>query len=177
MNESNYLQFANEVLYNITNFWPYGAGMHRGLMEVPTKTMADAWNWIQNAQDGVLIPSQNSLQCKLGVANKLASQMEASHATLSLTACQLEEMAIDLYGPRPGKYYVVQNGAWAINSTGDFCGVCYVIAVRNEVPPTGGSATSCQAPPGILADPPTNLDSECCTKCKHFVGMSDLGCK
>ncbi len=197
MNESNYLQFVDQTLYGVLNFWPNGSVKHVGLMQVPASIMDDAWNWVQNAQDGVAVPNQNSLQCKIGTAHarELAIEAAAKNSLPTLDACQLEEMALELYGPKPGgtnlakQYYskhcvggtsaTCQNGSWQwqINTTRNLCGVCYIISVRNEVPPTGGSVTSCQPPTGISADPPTNLNSLCCAKCKGLVNMTDIGCK
>jgi hypothetical protein len=199
MEESNYTQFVNKTpaVYGVSNFWPTGSGPRIGLMQVPT-TMTDAWSWVQNAQDGVVIPSEYSIQCKLGTANSRASKIEAGaqNSLPSLDSCQLEEMALVLYGsspPHPGtnlaeQYYTkscvggtgatCKNGSWqwTINKFGNLCGVCYVIAARNEVLSSWVSATKCQPPAGISADPPTNLTSECCARCNGRVNMTDLGC-
>ncbi len=97
MLESTYQQFFNETLpltadgytYEIDNVWPHEngatsvarAGAHIGLMMVPT-TMVDAWDWLQNVTDGILVPTVadpcesvteglSSFQYKLGTASRL----------------------------------------------------------------------------------------------------------
>ena len=209
--ESGYSQFANgSCLYGIQNSWPKeslykaikkcnqaaGTGNNIGLMQVPTTSMAHARSWVQNAQDGTIIPSQNSVQCKLGSANRIAGNIEAAHPGLSktpLTSCQLEEMGLQLFGPQrkgaSGKYYTplcvggsgeaCTGGSWQwrINTRGNLCGVCYVVSVRRQVPPGATSGSSCPANvDGISADPPTTFDSQCCATCPGFIDQSLLGC-
>jgi len=192
--ESFYEQFANETNYSVKGFWPNESlqetnknhvitshkGAHIGLMQIPvTGGMADAWDWLQNTMDGVLLPvnvkSNYSFQYKLDVAYKLFASptiIAAHPGLLALSPCQLEEMALDLNGPSntgksSGQYYVPlkSNGSWqwAINpntsSAAIICGVCYVISVRGNTPlnlASGSSPSSCSA-----TDPPTNLDDEC----------------
>ncbi|HVA83462.1 MAG TPA: hypothetical protein VNF28_01035 [Candidatus Binataceae bacterium] len=190
--ESSLLQFSRKQLYGVGAFWPresaqvvgkYGnivsqTGSHIGLTQVPV-SMPDAWDWLHNTQDGV-----NLFQSKLSIAyNTFAVSLEASHPGLpGLTPCQLEEMALALYGPFAGgtnptkhpqvlnrQYYTVHcnggtgtactNGSWqwilnpAAPETKPYCALCYVSDVRSRIPPTGGSASSCPATPSIPLDP------------------------
>lgn len=109
---------------------------------------------------------------------KIQNSVSPSGALPSLNKCQLEEMALQLYGPgghltKPSlQYYIPFCGTkpqmpgqttcsvgwqWGINTTPlNRCGVCYVMDVRNAVPPKG-SKSSCTA-----TDPPTGLT---CTNC------------
>jgi hypothetical protein len=155
------------------------AGAHIGLTQVLT-TEVDAWNRLQNATDGVLLPSQKSTQAKLKTAYTFATELEEKYegsgnttAIPAKTSCQLEEMALELYGPHPGstkteQYYAGQcNGGtgstcaggswqWAINKPAtpqERCAVCYVAQVRSEQP-TGSTSSSCLAKLDIPADPP-----------------------
>jgi hypothetical protein len=183
--ESSYEQFSEEELYGVDEFWPnespegkakngktIKAGAHIGLTQVPV-SIADAWDWLQNTQDGVLLPSSYSFQYKLKLAYKFASPSVLKKYTglLALSNCQLEEMSLELYGSSPGslsseQYYIPEKGTngsyqWAINEDGNFCGVCYVAAVRETTPlslPEGSSPSSCSTTP---SDPPTNLHDEC----------------
>jgi hypothetical protein len=148
-------------------------------MQVPV-SVPDAWNWMQNTIDGF-----DTFQSKLGAAYVLAGEIQNSvnpAITQPLTSCQLEEMALDLYGPYAQgglkqQYYVpeCQNGKganctggtwqWAINTSKvlkTHCGVCYVASVRNTVPP-GGSASMCLVM-SPLPDPAADLN---CSKCKQ----------
>jgi hypothetical protein len=169
------------------------AGGHIGLMQLPINGMpgttgtygqGDAWNWIQNTMDGVLNGS-NSFQTKLNSAyskeGSIQSGVSPSNALPALTKCQLEEMALELYGPRASiklvqQYYIPfckgkpqasgqttcvgGSWIWGVNTTAaNICGICYVIGVRNAIPPypPNGSASSCSS-----TDPPTKQDcSEC----------------
>lgn len=159
-----------------------------GTNQATPTALADAWDWLQNTQDGVQLPSENSLQSKLSTAYNLSIDIQADHTNSvsakppNLSPCQLEQMALELYGPYPGgledtptslhkQYYTVKcsGGAganctggswqWVINTAGNLCGVCYVAKVRNNTPlsmPFGSSPSSCSA-----TDPPTNLASLC----------------
>lgn len=186
--ESSYRQFAEEALYNFGTFWPLAspeekdragrvtsrAGSHIGLTQVPV-TMAAAWDWLQNAHDGVLLPNQYSFQEKLNIAYGKSVALGKKH-NLTLSSCQLEEMALELNGPFAKgplslQYYKTQlvndSWQWLIN-TDNACGVCYVIKVRNTVPLSGGSTSSCPATPSIPEDPPTNLQTQLdCSACKQ----------
>jgi hypothetical protein len=162
------------------------AGGHIGLFQVPV-TQIDAWNWLQNAADGVTT-GPNSFQSKINVAVKFANALQGSvsPAPPNLTKCQLEEMALELFGPYSGgtiissqtiakQYYkvVCMGGTgtnctggswqWAINTDKNLCGVCYVTDLRSKVPP-GGSASSCNTTPPTnpAPDPPTNPDNGNC---------------
>ena len=138
-----------------------------------TDGQADAWNWLQNTSDGVALFQTGfggGNSSKLQIAYNFANQLYEQYPGIpSLTSCQLEEMAIELYGSNPGKgssaqYYspACVNGKgsscaggqcqWQINDGGNFCGVCYVAAVRAAVPPSGppSMATSCTS-----TDPPS----------------------
>lgn len=182
--ESSERQFADKGLYYSDSSWPLEspketvkrrtipAGAHIGLMQLPT-TMADAWDWLQNAHDGVLLPNDYSFQDKLGTGYWLSVKLGGA-LHLALSSCQLEEMALELNGPSAGRVYSMQyyttepeNGSpqWIINTKNN-CGVCYVIKVRDQVPLSGGSTSSCPATPSIPADPPTDLvDSLNCSSC------------
>lgn len=166
--------------YGIIDSWPNeslptkkpksAAGSHIGLMQVPV-SQPDAWNWLQNTQDGV----QGVFQNALNTADAFAVGMQTSYAPMppDLTRCQLEEMALELYGPHPGKvesaqYYAPQCSGkvtdkttcsvqwqWEINTAKNYCGVCYVAGVRNTAPPGGSTSTCTGTPPS--PDPPINL--------------------
>lgn len=141
-----------------------------GTNQATLTTMADAWDWLQNANDGVLLPNQYSFQEKLSIAYGQAVALGKKY-NLTLNSCQLEEMALELNGPYAAtglqnQYYVIQtaNGSssWFIN-TKNPCGVCYVIKVRNATPLSGGSTSSCPATPTIPADPPIDYYYDCST--------------
>jgi len=184
--ESSYEQFTDGNLYDFGTLWPhesgkpgaYRAGKHIGLTQVPV-TMGDAWDWLQNTDDGVLMPSQNSFQEKLENAYSLSVSILKKYPTpaggtpLTISSCQLEEMALELYGDHPGgthlgaQYYIPRctggtgtkctggSWQWLINTPGNYCGVCYVWKVRTTAPIGGGSTSSCPASPLNSADPPT----------------------
>jgi hypothetical protein len=190
MKESTYKQFAFRELYNFSALWPLESppsshshsGSHVGLTQVPV-TMADAWDWLQNTEDGVILPSQNSIEQKLRISYSKVKLLQAVYGYPStmpdLSPCQLEEMAVELYGPYSGgievgkQYYTGQRNSstgywqWVINITGNNCGVCYVAHVRNEIPlsddyPASMCPGSPPDAPNIPADPPTTLN---CTGC------------
>jgi hypothetical protein len=110
--ESSYRQFTSNTVYQTAAFWPrespqtknkYGditsrTGAHIGLTQLPVN-MPDAWDWLLNTQDGV-----NLFKSKLSIAyNTFAVPFEVSHPKLpGITPCQLEEMALALYGPYAG---------------------------------------------------------------------------
>ena len=108
--ESNSLQFKTiaNTTYSVNGVWPHEsgaiknkkgqittrAGVHIGLTQVPV-TMADAWDWLQNTHDGVLLPNENSFQAKLNLAyNSFASsKIISNHPGLTpLTSCQLGKL-------------------------------------------------------------------------------------
>jgi hypothetical protein len=174
--------------YSVVDSWPLESGPgknartggHIGLMQLPingtienggTSGQADAWDWTKNTSDGVALfqtgfPKNTA---KLQLAYNNANTMYENHPGIpALTSCQLEEMALELYGPGAAgtnlnvQYYVPKcvNGKgsncaggqwqWEINLA-NLCGVCYVAAVRATVPLAAppSMATSCSA-----SDPP-----------------------
>jgi hypothetical protein len=117
-------------------------------MQMPT-TMQDAFDWTINTQDGVSLFFE-----KLALAENNARKMENTHPGLrDLTASELEDMAIELYGPFPGglnltkQYYApscvggTANGnacsggswEWIVNIAGNNRGVGYVANVRKNI--------------------------------------------
>jgi len=122
MQESSYEQFFKPLAlpsprpapYGINDFWPVEsppnpkaqptlvAGAYIGLMQVPV-SMQDAWDWVQNTQDGVSVfqtGGSSKLQTSFGLAQQLYNNytVNSQPSLPNLTSCQLEEMALDLYG-------------------------------------------------------------------------------
>ncbi len=212
--------------YSVTASWPLESeangsknGAHIGLMQVPvtqraklgktTIGQANAWNWIQNATDGVECPpgtakagtcgeadsaGEDSFQEKLIMAYYNMQKMQGglTPALGALSSCQLEEMALALYGPFAGgknldnQYYIptcsgtaynyktggtktcsTSSWQWTVNTITTqtpYCGVCYVAEVRTTAFPNLGSTSSCGDTSG-LPDPPTNLTN--CGACPN----------
>jgi hypothetical protein len=185
--------------YGIIDSWPQESlvtpqspvrGSHIGLMQVKV-TQQDAWNWIQNANDGL-----NVFQTSINAAYRLADDEYTNFTGVgpptklpALTACQLEEMALALYGPDGGKLESQQYLApkcvggsvtnttncsgtwqWTINNPGgdnkikkkERAAVCYVFCVRKKAHPgiPPGSSSACSGTPP-LPDPPTGLKCGC----------------
>lgn len=131
---------------------------------------------------------------KLQIAYNLANTLYGTYkpTPAALTSCQLEEMALELYGPSAGRttssqYYIpkcsgTRNGTtcsvqwqWEINPVNP-CGVCYVASVRGMIPKAAppSQATPCTGA-SPLPDPPTattpysrklTWGAECQAKCK-----------
>jgi len=166
--ESSLLQFRYKGRYSVGAFWPTESpqttnpttgyvtpqGAHIGLTQVPV-SMPDAWDWLHNTQDGV-----NLFQTKLSTGYSVSVTIRKLHLAPpantilpALTSCQLEEMALALYGPFASKlpanlYYSAYcsggtgisctNGSWQwkINTATHkaFCATCYVSDIRSSRP-------------------------------------------
>lgn len=108
--------------------------------------MKDAFDWAINTQDGV-----DLFRKKLSLATTNEKSIQSTHTGLrDLTSLELENMAIELYGPFPGglnlnkQYYIPScvggtsnghvctggNWDWVINTTGNAHGVNYVAQVK-----------------------------------------------
>lgn len=185
--------------YGITDSWPLESGpttvspdrgSHIGLMMVPV-SMPDAWNWMRNTTDGSMF-FQGSINTAYRLADDEYTNFEAVGPPTKLpvlTACQLEEMALALYGPDGGakesmQYLVptcvggkVTNTTncsgtwqWKINypkgstpvQKKERAAVCYVVCVRKKahLGTPPGSASMC-AGTSPLPDPPTGLKCGC----------------
>ncbi len=210
--ESGYQQFLNPPIvvknqayypYEIMDSWPLESlptkaspdrGSHLGLMQLPvigTNGEADAWSWVQNTTDGLGV-----FQTKVNTAYRLADldytlfNAVGPPTTLpALTACQLEEMALALYGPYGGakasnQYLVPKCVGGKVTNTYSCSGtwqwminnpkgstevqkkernaVCYVVCVRKKIHPSppAGSVSMC-AGTSPLPDPPTGLKCGC----------------
>ncbi len=185
--------------YGVFDYWPLeapaGSGAHIGLMQVPV-SQANAWNWTQNATNAIVCPMEKikgcykfsdadggaSFQEKLAIAysNMVNMQEGLTPALGPLTSCQLEEMALALYGPSAAgtditsQYYIPTCNGEPVNSSGEscgltdwqwtvntitttkpYCGVCYVANVRTSYLP-GDNGTLCSA-----TDPPTTTLTQC----------------
>lgn len=130
----------------------------------------------------------SSYQEKLLIAygNMQKMQNSVTPTLGSLNTCQLEEMALALYGPYAGgtaiasQYYIptcngtvngkmcTGNWQWSINDLYDapeqqYCAVCYVTDVRDEVFP-GGSTSECTVT-SPLPDPPNIALLTYCDQC------------
>jgi hypothetical protein len=187
--------------FGIIDSWPVESavtndskarGSHIGLMQVPV-TQQDAWNWLLNTADGFAV-----FQAKVNLAYSLADEeyetytAQGNPTTLpKLTACQLEEMALELYGPDAepleseqylfpkciGNWTNLEHNAcsgtlqWAINyakgnsqiAKKERCGVCYVASVRSKMHlgQPPGSTSMCSGT-SPLPDPPTGLSCKGC---------------
>lgn len=139
--ESTYLQFVHRVLYGISADWPvesYDGGSHIGLMQMPTRSMGVAFDWLSNTKAGV-----NLFGNKIVSAQNLMNRIVAQHSGLRvLSPTELENMALVLYGPYASaslskQYYVPvqQNGVWVwiVNTSGNANGVMYADDVRSSV--------------------------------------------
>ena len=155
MRESTRRQFAPITLYGVSALWPVESrqkdgtpdGSHIGLMQMPT-SMQHAFDWTINAQDGV-----NLFFEKLSMARTNEKNIQKTHHGLpDLTALQLENMAVLLYGPFAPKltplaaqYYApscdggkvtgsdCKGGSWKWikNTTGNADGINYVDIISN----------------------------------------------
>jgi hypothetical protein len=142
-------------------------GTHIGLMQVVTDTAQssdpNAWNWVTNAADGVNLfsgtpPSEyNDANNKIQHATTYENQIVAKGYTPrlpQLSAAQLENMALVLYGPYASTALAMQyympvcpgrivntytrkgaNWTWGVNSSGNPNGVNYAATVRSKVVP------------------------------------------
>lgn len=122
--ESSTMQFYNNALYNypdVTRF-PYisndsggergddNDGSHVGLMQVSTTQygLTAAWDWQANCRDGAEVFHE-----KLQIAIiEYWEEWHDDHPTLpEWTAQQIEDVAVGLYGPYSGSYWV-PNGSY-----------------------------------------------------------------
>jgi hypothetical protein len=150
--ESSLQQFVQMTLFGVGALWPNEShlsdgspdGSHIGLMQMPN-TMQDAFDWTINTQDGV-----NLFFEKLKIAAQMENQIQKAHPKLrNLTAYEMENMALELYGDSPGgrnptkQYYIptcvggsgtaCTGGTWNwIVNSGHPGGVAYVTAIRRS---------------------------------------------
>jgi hypothetical protein len=106
--ESTYKQFFTQTLLGATAYWPHESadgGSHIGLMMVPTQ-QPYAWDWTSNTNDGVNDASYGFVVAKLPLASTWQAWITNGHGSIpghsslaTLTATQLEDMALVLYGP------------------------------------------------------------------------------
>jgi hypothetical protein len=204
---NKYQQFRNPPTvgqtfypYSIADSWPLEShstksppsvrGSHIGLLQVAV-VQQDAWNWLQNTIDGFGV-----FQGTMNTAYRLADDEYNNYTAAgtpttlpALTACQLEEMALALYGPYGGRLesqqYLIPKCAggtvtntthcsgtwqWTINNPKghtkvikkERAAVCYVVCVRMKVhpsPPTGSASMCTGTSP--LPDPPAGLSCGC----------------
>jgi hypothetical protein len=109
--------------YDVVDYWPSeggAAGLHIGLMQVFVNG-PNAWDWIQNAKNAIVCPPGVKKCSKLSLADGAASFQEKLSLAYTnmkmmqtglvnqdlspfpaLNSCQLEEMAVALYGDSPG---------------------------------------------------------------------------
>src|SRR5262249_26376804 len=136
--ESSYRQFSKTSRYGTKALWPtesMDGGGHVGLMQVQT-TMKLAWNWLSNALEGA-----NLFKEKLSISwNRMQTLRDRNPGLRELTAVELENMALLLYGPYSSKdlgeqYYTVGTDLfgrvkWVVNKKGNPNGVQYAKSVR-----------------------------------------------
>ncbi|HZF13290.1 MAG TPA: hypothetical protein VFE33_31250 [Thermoanaerobaculia bacterium] len=144
MVESTYHQFEDNTLYGREDLWPTEShadgGSHIGLMMVPTSSgLANAWSWQANTSAGV-----NVFRGKIALAqSRMKQMMEGKPGLRSLTALEIENMAVYLYRGASGsgslskQYYIpVQKSGkwdWAFNPKASSVGVAYVDLIRNNM--------------------------------------------
>ena len=103
-------------------------------MQVPI-TMADAWDWLVNTQTGA-----NIFAGKIDTAKRLERRIRQNYQGLRhLTAIEIENMALILYGPFASadlnrQYYIpqVSGGAvdWVENTANNPDGMAYAKDIR-----------------------------------------------
>lgn len=143
--ESTYRQFGLRTKYGKQAYWPLESaedgGSHIGLMQLSStgeQGVANAWNWIQNAQHAAGLFRE-----KLSIARSLETRIRQAHPGLrALTDLERENMALTLYGPGalPGQdnqyYRAVAAGSgyqWVTNTANNPRGVAYADDVRSRV--------------------------------------------
>jgi hypothetical protein len=134
--ESTYRQFGVATLYGTQARWPLeglsDGGSHIGLMMVEV-TFQRAWDWLVNTADGVAV-----FQDKLATAGRLETNIRNANPGLrALTATELEDMALVLYGPyamagHTNQYYLASGSPvdWIVNTANNPNGVTYANYVR-----------------------------------------------
>jgi hypothetical protein len=146
--ESSYAQFLTEVLYGVSANWPHESaadavsrsGSHIGLMQMPTKSMAVAFDWLTNTSAGVNFFTKVKVPIAISVMKKIIS----THSGLRLlNGVEVENMTLVLYGPFAAstnltkQYYVpltTKTGwDWAVNTAGNPKGVAYADHIRASV--------------------------------------------
>ncbi len=141
MKESTYRQFFNSYTkYGLTARWPVenitsdpppAIGTYIGMMQVPV-AMDTAWDWLINTQTGANIFAQ-----KLIIATNEVANLQAARSGLpNLTAVQLENYALGLYGGfYPDRYYapVQIGGQWQWQTTTRQALLDYVSTIRNNI--------------------------------------------
>jgi len=148
--ESSTMQFAQETNFGIASYWPtesYDGGSHIGLLQLPV-AMAVAWDYQTNSIQGEQLFDQ-----KIATATRLMNKAIAAYSGLpTLTAVQLENMGLVLYGPYAAagitnQYYVPScsggtakghtcsggNWVWSVNTTTNPNGVAYANKCRASV--------------------------------------------
>lgn len=160
--ESSYQQFGKDKKAPLTvvvnqdcpgisdQRWPKESpdgGSHIGLMQVPA-THEDAWDWLQNTQQGWHIFAEGK-DSKLAAARRNTARIRRHHPGLRpLDETELENMAVLLYGPAAPvgslrvklrrQYYTVENDSagkpiWVKNTANNPDGVAYVDDVRAKI--------------------------------------------
>lgn len=146
--ESTYQQFHPVFRYGLgfKEWWPKEANQHGsyvGLMQINMDLKQESyprkcfWDWRANAQHGT-----DHFRTKLKVAKRLMKSIQSKHPGLrDLTAAELENMGLVLYGPaasgdRSKQYYRVDKSVsppvWVENTQGNPKGVAYAKRVHRK---------------------------------------------
>ena len=147
--ESSYHQFVSRDKYGHVALWPnessQDGGSHVGLMQVGTGTSSgvsgaqgvkNAWDWQENTKFAADLFDE---KLRIAAARERRARQQ-NHGLRALTALEIENWAVLLYGPYPlnGPYYIVAtqpDGSvdWAVNSAGNPLGIGYVNSIRANI--------------------------------------------